>query len=258
MNHHEGKEFAFPMKRSQQRRSGALFKALAVLVTAVAILLAMSVFFKISKIEVVGAETYTEEEIVKASGIEVGENLFFVDRFEAASRIFAQLPYIDSVTVTRQLPNHIVITVSESAAVAVVDYEGTLYAVNQNCKVISSVDEDAAEGLIRVRGITLQEPVAGSQLAAEKADVGKLEALTALLQEMYAREMTADVQDIDLSDVTSPAFTYLERFTVRVGENKDIGYKLGMLMSAVEQLSDYESGTFDLSVGNKRVHFDPN
>lgn len=258
MNHPNGKESAFPMKRSQQRRSGALFKAMAVLVTAVAILLAMSVFFKISKVEVVGAETYSAEEIIKASGIEVGENLFFVDRFEAASRIFAKLPYIDSVTVTRQLPNHIVITVSESAAVAVVDYEGTLYAVNQNCKVIAAVEEDEAESLIRVRGITVKEPVPGAQLEAEKADVGKLEALTALLQEMHNRSMAADVQDVDLSDATSPSFTYLDRFTVRVGENKDIGYKLGMLLSAVEQLGDYESGTFDLSVGNKRVHFDPN
>ena len=87
------------MKRSRQRRSGALFKALAVLVTAVAILLAMSVFFKVSRIDVVGAETYSEKEIIDASGIEIGENLFFVDRFEAASRIFANLPYIDNVTV---------------------------------------------------------------------------------------------------------------------------------------------------------------
>ena len=133
------------MKRSQQRRSGALFKALAVLITAVAILLAMSVFFKISRVDVAGAETYSNEEIIKASGIEIGENLFFVDRFEAASRIFAELPYIDNVTVTRQLPNHVLITVTESSAVAVVDCEGQLYAVNQNGKVISDVDEDQAK-----------------------------------------------------------------------------------------------------------------
>jgi len=246
------------MKRSRQRRSGVLFKVFAVLITAVAILLAMSVFFKISRIDVAGAESYTEEEIIKASGIEVGENLFFVDRFGAASHIFADLPYIDTVTVTRQLPNHILITVTESSAVAAVDYDGQLYAVNHNGKVISAVDEAKAEGLIRVSGIELTEPKPGAQLEAEKADAGKLETLVALLQEMFARELVKDVQDINLSDAMNPTFTYLERFTVRVGANKNIGYKLGMLMSAVEQLSDYESGSIDLSVDDKRAYFSPN
>jgi cell division protein FtsQ len=246
------------MKRSRQRRSGALFKVLAILITAIAILLAMSVFFKISRIDVVGAESYSEEEITKASGIEIGENLFFVDRFGAAGHIFAELPYIDTVIVTRQLPNHVLITVTESSAVAAVDYKGQLFAVNHNGKVISEVDASEAEKLIRVTGIEVKSPKPGEQLTAVKADAGKLETLVALLQEMFNRTMTQDVQDIDLSDALNPAFTYLERFTVRVGANKNIGYKLGMLMSAVEQLSDYESGTIDLSVDDKRAYFSPN
>ena len=246
------------MKRSRQRRSGALFKALAVLVTAVAILLAMSVFFKVSRIDVVGAETYSEKEIIDASGIEIGENLFFVDRFEAASRIFANLPYIDNVTVTRKLPNHIQINVTESSAVAWVDFEGQSFAVNQNGKVISSVKEAERESLITVTGLELKKPEAGKQLVAVKADAGKLEALVALLKEMHARGITQDVQNIDLSDATNPSFTYLERFTVRMGANENIGYKLGMLRSAVDQLSEYESGTIDLSVDDKRAYFSPN
>lgn len=246
------------MNRSRQRRSGALFKAMAVLITAVAIVLAMSVFFKISRVDVAGAETYSNEEIIEASGIEVGENLFFVDRFEAASRIFASLPYIDKVTVERQLPNHVLITVTESSAVACVKYDGGLYAINQNGKVISDIDESASKSLIRVSGIKLREPEPGEQLKARKADAGKLEALVAMLQQMYSREMEQDVQDIDLSDATNPSFTYLDRFTVRVGENENMAYKFGMLMSAVEQLSDYESGTIDLSVNSKRAYFAPN
>ena len=246
------------MKKSRHRRSGAVFKVLAVLITAVAILLAMSVFFKISRIDVAGAESYSPEEIIEASGIEVGENLFFVDRFGAASHIFAKLPYIDTVTVTRQLPNHILITVSESKAAACVTFEDGRYAVNHNGKVISAVDDSEAEGLIRVTGIKVKEPKPGTQLEAEKEDAGKLETLIALMQEMSSRSLLPDVQDIDLSDATNPSFTYLDRFTVRIGENENIGYKLGMLMSAVEQLNDYESGTSDLSIDDKRAYFSPN
>ena len=181
-----------------------------------------------------------------------------MDRFGAASHIFAELPYIDTVTVTRQLPNHILITVSESKAAACVTFEDGRYAVNHNGKVISAVDDSEAEGLIRVTGIKVKEPKPGTQLEAEKEDAGKLETLIALMQEMSSRSLLPDVQDIDLSDATNPSFTYLDRFTVRIGENENIGYKLGMLMSAVEQLNDYESGTIDLSVDDKRAYFSPN
>ena len=116
------------MKKSRHRRSGAVFKVLAVLITAVSILLAMSVFFKISRIDVAGAESYSPEEIIEASGIEVGENLFFVDRFGAASHIFAELPYIDTVTVSRkvypELYNHKLNTVCEYLSIDLSHHNG--------------------------------------------------------------------------------------------------------------------------------------
>ena len=49
------------------------------------------------------------------------------------------------------------------------------------------------------------------------------------------------------------AFAYLSRFTVRVGEDKDLDYKFGLLQSAVEQLAEHDAGTLDLSI-DKRAH----
>ena len=50
--------------------------------------------------------------------------------------------------------------------------------------------------------------------------------------------------------------TYLNRFTVRVGDDADLDYKFGMLQSAVEQLAEHDSGTLDLSI-DQQVHFSP-
>ena len=78
----------------------------------------MSVFFRVAKIEVVGNSIYTAEEVVEASGIGTGDNLFFINRFSAASRIFSKLPYVDKAKVTRALPNRVTITIQESSAMA--------------------------------------------------------------------------------------------------------------------------------------------
>ena len=58
----------------------------------VAVIFVMSVFFRVSDIQVRGNTHYTDEEIIRAIDIEEGDNLFFFDRFAALSRVFAKLP----------------------------------------------------------------------------------------------------------------------------------------------------------------------
>ena len=67
----------------------------------VAMIFVMSVFFRVTDIQVEGNEQYTDEEIIKAGVIEKGDNLFFFDRIAATSRVFAKLPYIEEVSVER-------------------------------------------------------------------------------------------------------------------------------------------------------------
>lgn len=63
-------------------RTGSAWRAplALVLLFAVAVIF-MSLFFRVARIEVVNASEYTDEQVVEASGIEMGANLFFIDRF---------------------------------------------------------------------------------------------------------------------------------------------------------------------------------
>ena len=69
----------------------------------VATIFVMSVFFRITNIQVEGNSHYTDEEIIRAIDIEEGDNLFFFDRFAALSRVFAKLPYVEEVSVERRM-----------------------------------------------------------------------------------------------------------------------------------------------------------
>ena len=226
------------------------------LLICAALVLGMSVFFRVAKVEVVGNSIYTAEEVVEASGIGTGDNLFFINRFSAASRIFSKLPYVDKAKVTRALPNRVTITIQESSAMAYVQADDGYWVVDQNCKLLKSVTESELTGLARVDGITPVEPKVGEVLNAGEADAPKVTYLAAILGQLLTRDMASKVTVIDLSDASNPGFTYDGRFTVRLGANENVEYKFGMLQSAVSQLTDSDAGTIDLSI-DKRAHFSP-
>ena len=104
------------------------------------VILVMSLAFRVSKIEVINASEYTDEEIINASGVERGANLFFVDRFKAASMIFSDLPYMDTVSITRRLPNKIVIQAEGSAPAAYMVIDEDCWLLDRRGKMLGTTD----------------------------------------------------------------------------------------------------------------------
>ena len=240
--------------RRRRKKKSALFTPLAFLLICAALIFGMSVFFRVSTIEVVGAEQYTPEEIIAASGIDVGDNLIFTDRSGAASRIMSKLPYVETAAVRRTLPDTVVIELHESSALAYIAVEGELWAIDRNCKTLSKTTSADTEGLIHVLGITADKPAVGEILQGQDAETAKIEYLSEILSELSLRSMEGGVGSIDLTNLADPVFDYLGRFQVKLGRNDAVDYKLDRLLSVVEQLDAGDTGTLDLSI-DERVHF---
>ena len=105
----------------------------------VALIFVMSVFFKVSRIEVKGNSIYTADDVIKASGIEEGDNLFFINGIAAGSRVAVKLPYVDSVQINRGLPNLVTIEITESKAVGCVKVGDELWSLSSGGKFLSSI-----------------------------------------------------------------------------------------------------------------------
>lgn len=226
------------------------------LLVGVAIVFGMGVFFRVQEIEVVGSVSYTDEEVIDASGIDVGDNLFFINRFSASSRIFARLPLVEEASIERELPNKIIITVDESFAMAYVNWEGQYWMMTGSCKLLGSGSVTEVASLIRVLNVTPVEPKAGEIMQVDAAESLKLSYLQTLLHAMQLTGITDDVKDVDMTNPANPTFRYLDRFTVKMGPNENVDYKLRMLLSAVEQMESDMTGTVDLSEGTA-VHVSP-
>ena len=61
-------------RRKNRGRFGPLFKLLCVVAVVVALTVGATVFFRVEQVTVSGNRRYTEEEIIAASGIELGDN----------------------------------------------------------------------------------------------------------------------------------------------------------------------------------------
>ena len=108
-------------RKHGRRRMGLLFKLLCGAALAAALTVGATVFFQVETIAVVGSSRYTPEEVIAASGVAVGDNLFRMNKNQVSQRIRQQLPYIGDVTVQRGLPSTLTFTVKEWAAAAQVE-----------------------------------------------------------------------------------------------------------------------------------------
>ena len=115
-------------KRKRKRgkgRLGPLFKLLCAGAVAVALTMGATVFFQVETVAVTCNSRYSQEEIIKATGIQTGDNLFRMNKYQIAHQVLQGLPYVEELTIRRALPSTIVITVKEWDAVARVEAPGT-------------------------------------------------------------------------------------------------------------------------------------
>ena len=240
--------------RRRRKKHNVLYGPTAFLLICAAIILSMGVFFRVSEIEISGESVYSDEEIMDATGIEKGTNLFFINQSAAASRLTARLPYIETATIIPRLPGRVVIELRASDAVAVVTVESDYWLIDRSCKLLEKTDASAIDRYIQVHDLTPLAPAVGETIAAGEEDKAKVGFLARLLSGLAARDMLADTADIRLENMANPTFRYQDRFTVRMGPGEDVEHKLSLLSSAVSQLAPGDSGTLDLSSGT-RVSF---
>ena len=90
-----------------------------------ALTMGATVFFQVETVAVTGNSRYSQEEIIKATGIQTGDNLFRMNKYQIAHQVLQGLPYVEELTIRRALPSTIVLTVKEWDAVARVEAPGT-------------------------------------------------------------------------------------------------------------------------------------
>lgn len=145
---------SMPKKRFRLR-SPRLVKCLGLAIGFFALLYVLGCLpiFQVSEIAVEGTTALSDEKAISLSGIQKGDNFFYLDVWNAQKDLKAN-PFVEKVKIRRSLPNKVTIVITERKSVGYivttdgyiqVGEDGRLLAIQQtlsnyNLPVISGVD----------------------------------------------------------------------------------------------------------------------
>jgi cell division protein FtsQ len=237
-------------KRARRRRRKiAVYTPIAVLLIIFIAIFGMSVFFRISGIEVTGVNKYSDADIIEISGIEIGDNLIFMDRNAVDLHIRTAMPYVQEVRIKRIVPNKINIDITESIPVATIDAEGSRWIIDKDGRVLEKTLITGQSEFIEVVGIVPLTPVVGQKLAVSEEAATNYTYLTDILNALSAQELSKSTSKLDITNISNITMDYGGRFTVLLGSGEDIEFKLNKLKEVIAALAPEDHGKIVLSDG---------
>lgn len=248
-------------RRRNRGRFGFLYKLLSLLLIFTALLIGCLVFFRVDTIVVAGGGRYSEAEIIQAAGVVRGDNLYRLNKNRIVHQILSQLPYVDEVSISRRLPDTLVIQVTESSVMGVIRSGGEYWLLDARCKLLERGDNTLTEQWAEVLGLEPLSPTAGVKLAVELEQQNKLESLRGLLSAIQAQGMTGSLNGfIDLTSSSKIRFGYGADLTVVMPMNGDFAeltYKLRRCLEEMDAKGLVRTGTLDLSASDARGSLQP-
>ncbi len=132
-------------KRRKKRAKVVFFGLLFVLMMLTLAILSVTVFFNAETILVEGNHRYTAEELLEIGDLQIGQNLFRLDKFEVIDQM-KSLPYVKTVTIKRKLPNTLTIKVVENQPVVWLKTDAGAALLNEEYRVLELLN--LPEGMI--------------------------------------------------------------------------------------------------------------
>ena len=248
-------------------RNSFILRLATVVAVVVALLLGVSVFFKIDtqKFTVVGTDKYTAHDVLLASGIKDGDNLLTFSRARAAAKIRAERAYVEDIRVGIKLPDTVIIEVVEvEVPYAVAAQDGSWWLISSSGKVVEKAADGAQSGYTRILGVQLDSPKKGYQATAlENAPAQtdpegntvpvavtqsqRLRTALNIAEYMELNSVFGSAATIDVNDLADIQVMYGQRYQVKLGNEMQLSYKISCMKHVIDKLDDYQSGVLDIT-----------
>ena len=248
-----------------------LLQLTVVIAVVLAVVIGLSVFFKVDRVVVYGNDAYSPWTIQQASGIEGGENLLSFGRTRACGKIITALPYVKTVRIGIKLPDTVNIYVEEfDVSYAIEDTNGGWWLMTSSGKIAEQIDKAKSNSYTKVEGVTLVGPVVGEQAVAyeiftpeetENETVSteettpvvtvtsndRLQAALLILESLEANDIVGEISVVNVESIYNLEMMYGQRYQVKLGTTSDMDYKISMMKASVAQLNEYQAGILDVS-----------
>ena len=184
--------------------------------------------FPIAKISVTGKSNYTNEQIINASGVRVGDNMLRVHTKEVNRTVTAVLPYISAVKVEYKLPDTLNLRVTQTQEKYLIVGKQHYICLNEAGKVLSLKKKKAKAGQFRLEGFDQQDAKEGAAFAPEGDNAARYEAAKTLIAELEACELP-EANVLNLADLHLIRIQYDGRINIYLNGTDDAEEKIALI-----------------------------
>lgn len=173
-----------------RRKVGLIAAAVVALIVAVVLVAYFTPVLSVRQIEVDGAVSVSESEIVAALAVPLGERLATVDTGAAAQRV-ASIPALASVRVQRMYPSTVRVTVAERVPIVFIDKPDGTHLLDSGG--VDFAVAPPAPGVVR---LVTDSPGAGDP--ATKSALAVLDSMPIVLRGQVAEVRASSISDVSL------------------------------------------------------------
>lgn len=232
--------------RESRARKTAIKRTAAVCIILAVILILAAVFifvvFRINSVTVTGSDKYSEKELRDALNLSAGANLFFTSEGRIESSLRKAYPSLESITVKKQLPDKLIINVTDGVGEFYIKMAGEYYTVTKELKVID-ITATMPDNCVQLISCDIQSAVLGEKIVFKTET--HYNYLCALLSDIRSHEISPHINCIDMSVKFDVKLKYDDRFIINIGAAEKTKTKLNLSNNIISTLSADEKGIID-------------
>lgn len=236
------KKRAERQRKIRKRRLKIFFVFLVILSICVAAVLSLTVFFKIENLNAGGSKIYTSKEIIKASGIKTGDNMFVISKQNTELKIRKKLPYVSKITVVRKIPDSFEIKVTDSKEYAAYSVGSEYYIVSEDGWVLKKQSEKP-DGIYIVLGADVNCKTGSEVVYKKEKQKQMLDEIRSIIT-----EKKLNVNSIDISDIINVKIEIDGRFTVYLGTVNNLEEKISHVAVMAKNIAPEQHGIINVSM----------
>lgn len=219
----------------KRRRVHGFYKCLIVLsVLTIALVVAQETVFRLKTVYVVGNEAKTPQQVVVASGLVSGRNMFSITEEEVAAAFEADHTIVFR-GMQKEFPNTVYLYIQERKVAAAMQWLGVLYTLDEQGMVMAEKStSEIPDGLPVITGFRVSNINVGQQLMVRSAR--QMEAYRAVIGELQLQLYADQISELNLADPDNLYLVTAEGVTVRLGDAKDMRAKIGAVRTDMAYL----------------------
>ena len=239
-------------RKKKRRRMQLLIYAVAtVLVITAAVIISLTVFFKISAISVTGDEVYSSAQIIEASKLKKGENLFSFSKTDVTESIETKLPYVENVEIKRSPSGKVTLKIGAAKAMLAVDRGDSYILLSSGCKILEDNIQALNEDAITLKASELTDYTPGT--TAQFKNPSDLQTVSDIVK-LIGDGKIENISEIDITDPEDIKLGYSQRIVLKVGTVSNFEKNIDFIKATLAKNDTDEpnfSGVIDFTIENK-------